>query len=459
MKENFKILVTDDDAKILFAFKEVLQKDGHEYLKASTAAEGLLLVETEKPDIIFMDINMPGMDGLQALQQIKHIDEALPVVIITGEGTMQTAIKAMQYGAFQYLLKPLSIKTIRDEIARVAISIESYKKNYSFGKESDNRYQLIGNDPQMHEIYKMIGSVSTTDNHTNVLITGETGTGKELIARAIHSNSINKDEPFIAINCTALPENLLESELFGHEKGAFTGAYNRKIGKFEQAAEGTIFLDEIGDLSLGLQKKLLRVLQEREFERLGENGLIPVKARFITATNQDLSSKIKNDAFRKDLYYRLNVVNIKVPPLRNRKTDIIILANFFLARYARKLGKQINLISDGAMAKLEAYDYPGNIRELENIIERAVMLSRSNVILPYAIANLSEDESGQDSNFLVDQKDFNLARDTILNNFEKQFISARLKETDGNVSKAAKIANMSRQNFHRLLEKHKIKAH
>jgi two-component system response regulator AtoC len=372
---------------------------------------------------------------------------------------MQTAIKAVQLGAFQYLMKPLSVKNIREEIKKAQIGINSSSKN-AMQSPTDiaDRDQLIGNSIPMHEIYKLIGSASTTPNHSTILITGETGTGKELAARAIHNNSAYPQEPYIAINCTALPETLLESELFGHEKGAFTGATTRKIGKFEQAGRGTIFLDEIGDLSPSLQKKLLRVLQEREFGRLGGNTMIPVEARFIAATNHDLESQIKEGTFREDLYFRLNIINIHLPPLRDHKEDIFMLAHFFLARYNKRLKKSVSVISEEALSRLQSYSYPGNIRELENIIERAVMLTQGNVILADEFCDITDAAILKQESLPIISSDFTVSRDHLLHVFEKQFIINKLTQHQGNVSAAAKASNMSRQNFHRLMNKHKIKA-
>ena len=453
-----KILVVDDDQKILFAFKEVLKKDGHIYQEAHDGLEALEKVKNDPPDMIFMDISMPRMDGLQALKKVKEINSSIPVIMITGEGTMQTAIQAMQYGAFQYLMKPLSVPYIREEISKALASMKSAMlDSKQLNDDSADRYQLIGNSKVMHDIYKMIGSICTTPNQTTVLITGETGTGKELVARAIHNNSANAIEPFIAVNSTALPETLLESELFGHEKGAFTGAINKKIGKFELAGKGTILLDEIGDLSLDLQKKLLRVMQEREYERLGDTKSIPVEARFITATNQDLQDKIKQGTFRQDLYFRLSGVSLNLPPLRDHKEDIFLLAHFFLVRYNKQQKKNITSIAEDALSQLRDYSYPGNIRELENIIERAVMLTRGNVIHNDVLGKLSVDTRPRQGALPEVSADFTVARDHIINQFEKQFISAKLNRYQGNVSAAAKASNMSRQNFHRLMVKHGIK--
>jgi two-component system response regulator AtoC len=455
--KRIKILVVDDDQKILFAFREVLKRDGHIYQEAFDGLEALDKVKEDPPDIIFMDISMPRMDGLQALKEIKKINSTIPVIMITGEGTMQTAIQAMQYGAFQYLMKPLSIPFIREEISKALASINSYQFDRLYvHADSAERYQLIGNSKVMHDIYKMIGSICTTPNPTTVLITGETGTGKELVARAIHDNSSHAKEPFIAINSTALPETLLESELFGHERGAFTGAIDKKIGKFELAGQGTIFLDEIGDLYPDLQIKLLRVLQEREFERLGDTKPIRVGARFIAATNQDLQKKIRDGELREDLYFRLNVVNIDIPPLREHKEDIFMLAHFFLARYNQQQKKNITSIAEDALSHLQDYSYPGNIRELENIIERAVMLTQGNVIIPSVLGKLYGDIKNDQVSLPMINTDFTVARDHVINQFEKQFINTQLTRYKGNVSAAAKASNMSRQNLHRLMVKHGV---
>jgi two-component system response regulator AtoC len=454
-----KILVVDDDEKILFAFSSVVKKDGYAFIKALDGVEAQEKVTKQRPDIVFMDIAMPKLDGLTALKQMKEKNFTMPIIIMTGQGTMQTAIKAMQLGAFQYLLKPLSLLAIRNEINKALVSIKS--SSYSrleYEMDTSNKHQLIGNSAAMHDVYKMIGSISTTANRTTVLITGETGTGKELAARAIHNNSANYQEPFVAINCTALPETLLESELFGHEKGAFTGAVNTKTGKFEFAGKGTIFLDEIGDLSNELQKKLLRVLQEREFERLGDNTLRPISARFIAATNQNLELKISEKTFREDLFYRLNIVHLNLQPLRNHKDDIPLLANFFLLRYSRQLNKKIVGFSEDAMSLLSAYSYPGNVRELENIVERAVMLTHGNIIATDALGVLCTDIDLKHPALPIVSDDFAKSREYLLTAFEKQFILQQLKQHQGNVSAAAKASNMSRQNFHRLVVKYNLKS-
>ncbi|MEK6571366.1 MAG: sigma-54 dependent transcriptional regulator [Bacteroidota bacterium] len=457
-----KILIVDDDDKIVFAFREVLKKEGYKSIMARNGEEGLEKVSAMSPDVVFMDITMPKLDGLDALRRIKEQNPFIPVIIITGYGTMQTAIKAMQLGAFEYLTKPLDVGKIREVTRRALASTQSpivtAEQRASFKTDIVHRYELVGNSAAMQEIYKLIGSISTTPNHTSVLIIGESGTGKELVARAIHSNSASANEPFVGINCTVLPETLLESELFGHERGAFTGAGERKIGKFEVARGGTIFLDEIGNLSPHLQQKLLRVLQEREFERVGGNEPIHVEGRFIAATNQDIEREVKNGNFREDLFYRLNVVAMHVPPLRERKEDLPLLANYFLSRYNDRLKKAVKGFSDEAMALLQAYTYPGNVRELENLTERAVMLTRGEVIMPDALSEMVASDSGKAVSLPVVSPAFSKSRDHVINMFEKQFLVEQLRRHRGNVTAAAKASKMTRQNFQRLMNKHKLRA-
>jgi two-component system response regulator AtoC len=463
MKSNrVKILIVDDDEKILFAFQEVLKAEGYQSIVARNGEEALSKIASGHPAAVFMDITMPKLDGLEALRRIKQRSPAIPVVLITGFGTMQTAIKAIQFGAFEYLTKPLDVNKIRDVIARALTSgREKHSpagEQVSFQADIVNRYEIIGNSPQMQEIYKLIGSISTTPNHTSVLILGESGTGKELVARAIHANGEHAGEPFIPINCTALPESLLESELFGHEKGAFTGASDRKPGKFELAGQGTIFLDEIGALSPTLQQKLLRVLQEREFERVGGNVPQLVGARFIAATNQDLVSGVKNKSFREDLFFRLNVAVVHLPPLHERREDIPLLATYFLSKYNDQVKRGIKGYSREAMKTLQQYAYPGNIRELENLIERAVMLTKGELILPDALGEMVAPSPPTIAPLPVVSQVFSKSRAHLLDLFEKQFVVEQLKKHHGNVTAAAQTSRMTRQNFQRLMNKHKISA-
>ncbi|MGE5498160.1 MAG: sigma-54-dependent transcriptional regulator [Syntrophothermus sp.] len=462
MPEKPKILIADDDEKILYAFMEMLKKDNYHGIAARNGEEALKKALEEMPEVIFLDITMPKFNGLEVLEEVKKKAPQIPVVIITGFGTMHTAIKAIKRGAFEYLTKPLDLSKIRSVIKQALASTKSsvvaFKDQEHYDAQIVERYELIGKSALMLEVYKLIGSISMTPNNTSVLITGESGTGKELIARAIHNNSENCNEPFIAINCAAFPETLLESELFGYEKGAFTGAMDRKLGKFEIAREGTIFLDEISNLSLNLQQKLLRVIQNREFERVGGNDIIPVQARFIAATNIEIVPEVKKGNFREDLFYRLNVAAVNLSPLRERKEDITLLANYFLSKYNYQLKKSIKGFSDEAMQMLLSYNYPGNVRELQNLIERAVMLSKSDIILPEVLSELTLTDGNKEFTIPIISQDFGKAKEYVMGLFEKEFIVSQLIENAGNVSKAAQNSNMTRQNFLRMMRKHDVKA-
>jgi len=452
------ILIVDDDEAVVAAFVELLKLDGYESLVARTGEEALEKISQVKPELIFMDVTMPKLDGLEALKRIKERDTSIPIVIITGNGTMHTAISAMKFGAYEYLTKPIDGKTVRQLTRRVIQSVNNrvIPIPNKFGMEDGNKYELVGNTLPMQSVFKLIGSIASTPNSTSVLITGESGTGKELAARAIHANSANAREPFVAINCTVLTESLLESELFGHERGAFTGAVDKKIGKFEFAKEGTIFLDEIGDISQDLQKKLLRVLQERQCERLGGNQSIAVKARFIAATNRNLAEEVRKGRFREDLYYRLNVATVQMPPLRERMEDIPLLAEFFLQKYNARMAKSLKGFSDEALHLLQTYPFPGNVRELGNIIERAVMMTKGDIILPELFTDLSPLTQTVSTSFPIVSQNFGEARDYVLNLFEAQFVTAQLNRVNGNVTLAAKNSSMTRQNFQRLMKKHNI---
>lgn len=460
--ERSKLLIVDDDEKILFAFQEVFTKDGYDTIVARNGKEALREVTASAPRVVIMDITMPRLDGLEALRAIRQLNPSIPVILVTGFGTMQTAIKAMQVGAFEYLTKPLDVATVRDVVRRALTSTglkrSSTQKEVSFIAQVVSRYEIVGRSPQMQAVYKLIGSISTTPNHTSVVIFGESGTGKELVARAIHANSQFAQEPFIAINCTALPETLLESELFGYEKGAFTGADARKVGKFEAAGRGTIFFDEIGNLPPQLQQKLLRVLQEREFERLGGNETRRVEARFISATNQDLAAEVKRKTFREDLFFRLNVATIHLPPLRERGEDILLLAAHFLKKYNEQLKKSIHGLSDESMLLLRNYSYPGNVRELENIIERAVMLTKGEVMLAHEIGELRSLPLALCAALPIVSPVFSKSRIHVIGLFEKQFLAHQLSVFSGNVTAAAKASRMTRQNFQRLMKKYGLES-
>ncbi|HXX63119.1 MAG TPA: sigma-54 dependent transcriptional regulator [Bacteroidota bacterium] len=455
-----RLLIVDDDEKILFAFEQLFRKEGYDTVTASDGEQALELIGSVHPDAVIMDITMPKLDGLETLKRVKQLNSTLPVILITGFGTMQTAIRAMQLGAFEYMTKPLDVIAVRDVVHRALASTKGYAapsgEPVSFQSQILNRYDIIGRNPQMHEVFKLIGSISTTPNHTSILILGESGTGKELVARAIHANGPHAGEPFVAINCTALPETLLESELFGYEKGAFTGAAERKLGKFDVASSGTVFLDEIGSLSPPLQQKLLRVLQEREFERVGGNETHAVEARFIAATNQDLAAEVKRKTFREDLFFRLNVVTIHLPPLRNRAGDIQLLASYFLGKYNEQLKRNVRGFSAEALEILNAYSYPGNVRELENLIERAVMLSKGEIVLPDAFGDIQGQAADAAVTFPLVSPSFSKSREHVLELFERQFLAHQLRVYRGNVTEAASASRMTRQNFQRLMKKHRI---
>ena len=462
LENKGKILIVDDDPKILFAFLEVLKKEGHPAVTASDGEEALKIAGTENIDLIFMDISIPKINGLEVLKKFKEQGINIPTIIITGYGIMQNAIRAMQLGAFDYLTKPLDITKIREltkkALAKSVKTSSESENHFSFNTDIVDSYELIGRSTRMQEIYKLIGMVSTTPNTVSVLITGESGTGKELVARAIHGNTFETNRPFIGINCSAVPDNLLESELFGYEKGAFTSAESRKLGKFEIAQNGTIFLDEIGNLVPNLQQKLLRVLQEREFERLGGDVPIKVQARFIAATNQELESEIKKRNFREDLFFRLNVVSIKLPPLRERPKDIPLLADYFLAKYNEHLKKKIEGLSPQAISLLNSYQFPGNVRELENLIERAVMLTRGKEITDDLLEKMLSLNPVKEPVLPISGSTFKESRVHIIKIFEKQFVEKKLSDTQGNVTLAAKKSGMTRQNFQRMMKKYGIKA-
>ncbi len=378
------ILIVDDDKSIRYSLKRMLE-GSFAILTAQNGEEALQRVRDNSPDLVLMDIKMPGQSGIDVLKEIKQIDPKTLVIMMTAYGTTETAIEAMKYGAFDYIIKPFPIPQMK-ELVEKAISLRKLMKEevtYAQGedeKQAEGKEErIIGASPKMQEIYKLVGQISQSD--ITVLLRGESGTGKELLARAIYHHSLRSNQTFLPINCAAIPDTLLESELFGHEKGAFTGAISRRIGKLEQCQGGTVFLDEIGDMSLPTQAKLLRILQERSFERLGGMETIKVDVRFIVATNKDLETAITNGQFREDLYYRLNVVSITVPPLRDRKEDIPELVSYFLKRFNQELRKRVGGISSGAMKNILSYGWPGNVRQLENVLKRAMVLCQGEWIL------------------------------------------------------------------------------
>ncbi len=366
------ILVIDDEEDIHYSFERSFAPMGWKLSFASNGEEGLKLLARQAPDVVVMDIRMSGLDGLETLKRLRQSQPHLPVVMMTAHGTTQTAIEAMKYGAFDYLIKPFEVEQMQRVIAAALKASRDMREKVSYQpllRKEEYDQGIIGKTRAMQEVYKLIGQVSASD--APVMITGETGTGKELVARAIVQHGPRAGKPFLAINCAAIPENLLESELFGHERGAFTGASERRIGKFEQCHGGTIFLDEIGDMPLATQAKILRVLQEGEVTRLGSNQSIKVNVRFLAATHADLEKAVEERKFREDLYYRLNVVRIRMPPLRERLGDLPLLVDYFLERVARRAGAKPKRLTSEAMEQLATHAWPGNVRELQNVIERA----------------------------------------------------------------------------------------
>jgi two-component system response regulator AtoC len=375
------LLVVDDEPAIQHAFQRAFRGGDVTLRSATTSAEALTAIERDRPDVVVLDVHLPDASGLDTFHRVRAIDARIPVILVTGHGTTDLAIEAIKEGAFEYLLKPLELTELRELINRAVRSSRLMRVPASLpeveatGPGGD---PLIGRCPAMQEVYKAIGQVARQD--VTVLILGESGTGKELVARAIYQHSKRADRPFLAVNCAAIPETLLESELFGHEKGAFTGADRKRIGKFEQCHGGTLFLDEVGDMSPATQARMLRLIQEQRFERVGGSETVQTDVRVIAATNQDLESLVERGRFRRDLYFRLNVFTIALPPLRDRGTDIGLLIDFFVTRFSQELGKPVAEIAPEALAALKAYPWPGNVRELQSVLKQALLRMRGSVL-------------------------------------------------------------------------------
>src|SRR5438094_504885 len=373
-----RILVIDDEAPIRDSLKMMLEYEGYEFLAAATGQEGLALVEREAPDVVLLDVKMPGMDGLEVPARLRHSNETLPIIVISGHGTISTAVEATKKGAFDFIEKPFASERVLVSLRNALDSRQLRDEVRSLKKAVEVRHQMVGDSPGLKRVMAAIGRAAPTN--ATVLITGESGVGKELVARTIHRNSLRSRERFVQVNCAAIPEELIESELFGHEKGSFTGATEKQVGKFEQADRGTIFLDEIGDMSAKTQAKVLRVLQEGEVERLGSARTIKVDVRVIAATNKNLEEEIERGSFREDLYFRLAVIPIHVPPLRERSEDIPILVRHYMDYFSRESNVRPKRITPPAMEALARYRWKGNIRELRNTVERLHIMTSADTI-------------------------------------------------------------------------------
>jgi two-component system nitrogen regulation response regulator GlnG len=377
-----KLLLIDDETDVQYSFQRIFDSPEIELTTASSGEEGLKLIPKVKPDLVLMDIRMGGINGLETLRRIRQLDSKLLVILMTAYGTTQTAIEAMKLGAYDYLLKPFDVVKLKDIVHNALKAAHDMRQVVSYQpllESEDYESGIVGRSEAMQQVFKMIGQVAGTD--ATALITGESGTGKELVARAIYHHSNRSTHPFLAVNCAAIPEQLLESELFGHERGAFTGATLQRVGKFEQCNGGTLFLDEIGDMTPATQTKILRVLQSGTFERVGGNTPLKVDVRIIAATNKPLEEAVAAREFREDLFYRLNVVRIHIPPLRERRDDVRLLVNYFLKKFARDQETAPKSISTGVIKALEGYHWPGNVRELENIVRRALVVAKGDAIL------------------------------------------------------------------------------
>jgi len=451
------ILIADDEPLTRKSLLEILKFEGYKVSLASDGEEALRQIKENPPDVVIADLKMPKLDGIALLRKIKEYDSNIAVVLVTAYGTIETAVEAMKEGAFDYITKPIIDSEIKIVIQRILEQKKLLEENKvlkeRLKKEGRKQfYKMIGQNPKMQKIYDLVETVAPTN--ATVLIVGESGTGKRLIAHALHFyNPYRKDKPFVEVSCGALPENLLESELFGHIKGSFTGAIRDRQGRFEIASGGTIFLDEIDAFSPKLQVKLLRVLQEGEFERVGDTKTIKVDVRVIAATNQDLKKLIKEGLFREDLYYRLNVIPINVPPLRERKDDIPLLVEHFLKKSSQKLkGKIVRDVSPQVMELFFAYDWPGNIRELENVIERAVILCKGERIEVEDLPEFFMELRGKDR----DDEKRNFSLKEVVKDSEKEIIEKVLKECGGNRKKAAQILGINRTTLYNKLKAYGI---
>jgi len=444
-----KILIVDDEKNTREGLKWALESQAEEVLLAGDGEEALDILVEETIDLVVSDLKMPKTDGMELLNKIRDDFPEIEFVMLTGHGTIETAVEAMKVGAFDYLIKPVNIEELSILVKRVFEQRDLKRENERLKAQINERYgfeNIVGNSAPMQQIFQIIRQVSPT--RASVLVDGDTGTGKELVAKAIHFNSTRKNQPFIAVNCGALSQSLLESELFGHEKGAFTGAMKQRAGRFEAANKGTIFLDEIGETTPEFQVKLLRVLQEQEFERVGGSKPIKVDVRIIAATNRDLKKEVDEGRFREDLYYRLNVIKISIPSLKERREDIPLLVHHFLKQFSQENGRNLN-ISPKAMAMLQNFDWPGNVRQLRTMMESICILTTGKEIQP---SNLPPDLQGD----AEPQHHLKLSVGITVREAERELIRATLSELNGNKAKAARVLGLGRKTLYRKLEEYEI---
>ena len=446
------VLIVDDEESIRSSLDGILQDEGYRTSVAASGESALSLLREELPDLMLLDIWMPGLDGLETLRRVRELAPEQVVIMMSGHGTIETAVKATKLGAFDFIEKPLSLEKLLLSIQNALKIRQLVEENRSLKAMIAKEYDMVGSSPEISLLKEQIAIAAPTSGW--VLITGENGTGKELVARAIHNQSRRREKPFVEVNCAAIPEELIESELFGHERGAFTGATTQRKGKFDLAHEGTLFLDEIGDMSLKTQAKVLRILQERKFERVGGSKTIEVDVRVIAATNKDLEEEIRQGSFREDLYYRLNVLPFHVPPLRERGEDIPRLVNHFLDYFCSKEGRETKTITPAALATLQGYSWPGNVRELKNIVERLVIMTPDTSIQETHLPPSMRSKKPQPSDLRVtslvgvDAANFKEAKEE----FEKEFILQKLEEHDWNISRTAEAIDIERSNLHRKIK-------
>lgn len=441
------VLIVDDEEGIRESLSGIFEDEGYDILTATSGEEAIKILREHTPDLVLLDIWLTGMDGIQTLQEMKTIKPDVPAIMISGHGNIELAVKATKMGAYDFLEKPLSLERVllvsKRALEKRTLEIE----NIALKENLTRKWQLVGESQKMKNLREQIEMAARSNSR--VLIFGESGSGKEVVARFLHEKSPRAEKPFVEVNCAAIPQELIESELFGHEKGSFTGALEKKNGKFEVADEGTLFLDEIGDMSLQTQAKVLRVIETQEFQRVGGNKNIKVDVRIIAATNKDLREEVRRSNFREDLYFRLNVIPLFVPPLRERKEDIPILVEYFLESLAIEYGKHPKKIIPEILKGLQSYDWPGNVRELKNVIERLVIMTPSDIITS---KNLFIPGEHEDSDYFryITLKD---ARDA----FEKDYIIKKLEENNWNISKTAEVLDIERSNLHRKIKAYEIK--